>query len=233
VNSNLAIVFFSAIVATFNPSLLAAVTVMVLLPHPKKLMLAYLLGAYTASVAAGLAIVLALHGSGIVKHSKHTISPSEDIAAGAVLLAIAFVLATRRDARLRSWHADRKAAKAREKDATQPWQQRTLNKGSFAITFAVGAMVSFPGVSYLNALDHIVKLGPPFVPILLLILYFCVMQQLLLELPLLAYVFAPQRTQTTVVRIKAWLERRGRGIATIALTTIGALVVAHGLVALA
>ena len=113
VNSNLAIVFFSAMVATFNPSLLAAVTVMVLLPHPKKLMLAYLLGAYTASVAAGLAIVLALHGSGIVKHSKHTISPSEDIAAGAVLLAIAFVLATRRDARLRSWHAHRKAAKAR------------------------------------------------------------------------------------------------------------------------
>jgi len=33
-----------------------------------------------------------------------------------------------------------------------------------------------------------------------LVVFFCVMQQLLLELPLLGYLFAPERTQATVTR---------------------------------
>ena len=42
-----------ALVAMFNPTLLAAVTVMMLLPNPKRLMLGYLLGAYLTSITSG------------------------------------------------------------------------------------------------------------------------------------------------------------------------------------
>jgi hypothetical protein len=62
-NRDLAVVLFSSLVATANASLLAAVTVMLLLPNPKRLMLAYLLGASTTSIAAGLASVFSLHRS--------------------------------------------------------------------------------------------------------------------------------------------------------------------------
>ena len=47
----------------FNPTLLAAVTVMMLLPNPKKLMLGYLLGAYLTSITLGMLIVFSLHGT--------------------------------------------------------------------------------------------------------------------------------------------------------------------------
>jgi len=40
--------------------------------------------------------------------------------------------------------------------------------------------MSFPGISYVNALDHIAHLNPPTVALLLLIVYFSVMQQSLL-----------------------------------------------------
>ena len=40
-----------------------------------------------------------------------------------------------------------------------------------------------------------------------LVVYFCVMQQILLEVPLLGYVFAPAWTQDIVARFKAWLSR--------------------------
>ena len=53
-------VFFFACVAMLNPTLLAAVTLMLLLPNPKRLMLGYLLGAYTTSISLGLVIVFAL-----------------------------------------------------------------------------------------------------------------------------------------------------------------------------
>jgi hypothetical protein len=182
VNRNLIVVFFSSLVATINPSLLAAVTVMLLLPHPKRLMLGYLLGAFAASIAAGLAIVFALHGSSAARTSRHTASPGEDIVLAVVVWGI-----------------------------------------------AVGAVLSFPGVSYFNALDHIVKLNPPTIPILLLVAYFCLMQQILLEAPLVAYLFAPQRTQAGVTRFKTWLGHRGRLLAEIALTAIGVFLILRGL----
>jgi hypothetical protein len=229
-NRDLVIVFFSSVLATFNPSLLAAVTVMLLLPHPKRLMLGYLLGAYTTSLVAGLAFVFSLHGSSAVRTSKHTLSPGEDIGVGAIALAIAFVLATERDAPLWSWLKRQKEARVKGRPAKPPWQERMLGRGSVAITFAVGAVLSFPGVSYLNALDHIVKLNPPTVPTVLLVVYFCVMQQILLELPLVAYEFAPAWTGDAVVRFRAWLARRGRRIAVVGLAAVGAFLVGRGLI---
>jgi Sap, sulfolipid-1-addressing protein len=95
-----------------NPSLLAPTAVMLLLPQPKRLMLGYLLGAYTSSIASGLAIVFSLHGSSTVTGSTRLLSPSGDIAVGVLVLAIAITMATGRDAALRRWRARRKEARA-------------------------------------------------------------------------------------------------------------------------
>lgn len=229
---DLVTVLFSAVVAMVNPSLLAAVTVMLLLPHPKRLMLGYLLGAYATSSVFGLAFVFSLHGSSAVRTSKHTLSPGEDVVAGVVAVAIAAVLATGRDAPLRRWRARRVQAKAQAKSGKpdQSWQQRMLGKGSARVTFIVGAVLSFPGVSYLNALGHIVKLNPGTVPTVLLVVYFCVMQQILLELPLLGYLFAPEWTRGAVTRTRAWLHRRGRTLLVIGLGAIGVVLVIRGLI---
>ena len=62
--------------------------------------------------------------------------------------------------------------------------------------------MSFPGVSYLDALDHIHKLNPGTVPTILLVVFFCLMQQILIEVPLLGYAFAPESTQEKVTRFK-------------------------------
>ena len=43
-------VLLFSLTASINPTLVAATTVMLLLPSPKKLMLGYLLGAYTTSI---------------------------------------------------------------------------------------------------------------------------------------------------------------------------------------
>ncbi len=46
--------------AAVNPTLVAATTVMLLLPHPSKLMLGYYLGAMLTSISLGLLIVFSL-----------------------------------------------------------------------------------------------------------------------------------------------------------------------------
>jgi Sap-like sulfolipid-1-addressing protein len=228
-NRDLATVLFSAVVATVNPSLLAAVAVMLLLPHPKRLMLAYLFGAYTTSVVSGLVIVFSLHGSGAVKTSSQLLSPSADIAIGAIALFAACALATGRITALHERRLRRKLAKTRGMPQKEPWQNRMFERGSVVLTFVVGAVMSFPGVSYVNALDHIAHLDPPTPSVLLLIAYFCVMQQILLEGALLASLFAGEWTQAAIVRFKAWLTGHGRQIATIGLWGMGMLLAARGL----
>jgi len=100
------------------------------------------------------------------------------------------------------------------------------------VTFVVGAILSFPGVSYLDALDHIHKLNPGTVPTVLLVVYFCLMQQILIELPLLGYLFAPDRTQAAVTGFKDTIARRGRPAAVIGSAAVGVVLIARGLITL-
>jgi hypothetical protein len=235
-NSDLVDVFLLSLVAMFNPSLLAAVTVMLLLPNPKRLMLGYVLGAYTTSITLGLLIVFSLNGSSTESTSKHTISPAEDIAIGLLLLLIAWILRTGRDQPFQERRRQKKDAKLQAKrEAGKPTESlplRLLGKGDPKVTFVVGALLSFPGVSYLDALDHIHKLNPGTVPTVLLVVYFCLMQQILIELPLLGYLFAPDRTQAAVTGFKDTIARRGRPAAVIGSAAVGVVLIARGMITL-
>lgn len=226
--------FVLALLAMFNPTLLAAVTLMLFLPNPKRLMLGYLLGAYTASIGLGLAIVFALHGTSSVSTSKSTIGPVEDLVVGLLLLLVAFVLATDRDQPLRERKARRRTEKlekngGEEKDSLP---MRLLGRGSPRVAFAVGVLLSFPGVSYLAGLSHIDKLDAGAPATVLLVVAFCLIQQTLLEVPLIGYALAPERTQDAVNGFRAWLARNGRQAAIVGAAALGALVVVRGLVGL-
>jgi len=230
--SDLGSIFLLSLLAMFTPTLLAAVTVMMLLPNPKRLMLGYLLGAYTTSISLGLLIVFSLHGSQGVSTAKHTLSPAEDIVVGLLALLIAFVLGSGRDARLQERHRRRKEAKAATGGKNESWPERMLGRGSARVTFVVGVLLTFPGVSYLTALDRMAKLDAGVAATVLLVLGFCLIQQMLIELPLLGYTFAPDWTKDAVARFRAWLARNGRRGGIVLAAVIGVLLVVRGVVTL-
>lgn len=230
--SDLASIFLLSLLAMFTPTLLAAVTVMMLLPNPKKLMLGYLLGAYLTSITAGLLIVFSLHGSASVSTAKHTLGPIEDIVVGLLALLVAFVLGGGHDAPLQERRRRRREKKGKGAGKGESWPERMLGKGSARVTFAVGVVLTFPGVSYLTALDRMAKLDAGVAPTVLLVVVFCVIQQLLLEVPLLGYAFAPEQTQDRVTRFRAWLGRNGRRMGVAFAAVIGILLVLRGVVTL-
>ena len=215
----------------FTPTLLAAVTIMMLLPNPKRLMLGYLLGAYLTSITAGLLIVFSLHGSAS-ESTAHTMGPIEDIVVGLIALLLAYVLASDRDARLRERRRRRKEAKAGPGEKKESFPERMLGRGSPRITFVVGVLLTFPGVSYLTALDRMAKLDASSAELVLLVVVFCVIQQLLLEVPLLGYVFAPDWTKDAVARFRTWLANNGRRAGVRLAVVIGVLLIVRGLVTL-
>lgn len=225
-------IFLLALVAMFTPTLLAAVTVMMLLPNPKRLMLGYLLGAYTVSITLGLLIVFSLNGSASVDTAQHTLGPGAEIIIGLLALLVAFVLGTGRDGPLQRRRERRREANETAGEAKESWPDRMLGRGSARIAFAVGVALTLPGASYLAALDRMARLDASVPETVLLVIGFCLVQQLLLEVPLLGYAFAPEKTQDRVTRFRAWLAANARRVGAILAATIGTLLVLRGVIGL-
>jgi hypothetical protein len=219
--------------AALNPTLLAATTVMLLLPRPRNLMLGYLLGAMMTSISLGLVIVFTLEGSGAVEVAKHTLGPAGDIVLGAILLIVARVLSAERDAILRERRERHRAAKGKAKGEKGPprWQQ-VLSRGTPRTTFAIGALLTLPGASYLVALTRLAKDDLGTAETVLAVVGFNLIMLVLLELPLLSYWLEPDATPGRVERFKASLRRDGRRIAIRIVTVAGALLVVRGVITL-
>ena len=89
-------IFVYSLVAAANATLLAAVTVMLFLPSPKRLLIGFLLGGLLVSLTIGFVIVFAVHHSSATSTSQSSISPAMDIAFGVLLLVAASVLRSER-----------------------------------------------------------------------------------------------------------------------------------------
>jgi Sap-like sulfolipid-1-addressing protein len=220
-------IFLLSLVAAANAALLAAVTVMLFLPSPKRLLLGYLAGALLVSLTAGFVIVFAVHQSSATNTAESTLSPAMDIALGLIFLLVAWVLRGGHDQRLKRHHS---SAEETEKEPSRV--ERVLGRGSARVTFAVGVVLTLPGFAYLAALRDLDELNYGTVPTILVILGFNVMLLLLLEIPLLGYVFQPERTVERVQRFQAWLSGNSRRMAIIGLAALGMLLVVRGLIGL-
>jgi hypothetical protein len=213
-----------ALAAMLNPTLLAAVTLMMLLPDTKRLMLGYLLGSYLTSIGVGLLIAFSLHGSGATESARTTLTPAEDLVFGAIAVIIGLVLRS-------DIGADRRRRK--QESEKRSWAERMLGGGSPSVAFAVGALLSFPGASYLVALDRLVRLDPGTGPTVALVVLFCLIQAALLEAPLIGYAVSPERTQRAVDGFRRWLSEKGRRTAAVGAIVLGALLLLRGLLELA
>jgi hypothetical protein len=217
-----------SLVAAANASLLAAVTVMLFLQNPKRLLLGYLLGGLLVSLTIGFVLVFAVHQSGAASTTQNSISPAMDIALGLILLVAAYVLRSERMER-------RRERKEREKEGVEKGPskvERVLGRGSARITFLVGMVLTLPGVAYLAALHELDNLNYSTALTILVILGFNVMLLILLEIPLIGYVFAPERTVVAVQNFRGWLSKNGLKAGIYVSAGMGALLVVRGVIEL-
>lgn len=218
--------FAFAFTAALNPTLLAATMVMLFAARPSRLMLGYLLGAWTVSISIGLVIVFALHESGAVSTTQHTLSPAADIVLGLLFLLVAFVVHGGRDARL----SGRRHKDAQPKEA--PRWRRALDNGSPRTAFVVGILLTLPGASYLIGMSRISHADASTVVTALAVVVFCVIMLLLIEIPLVGFAVAPDATRRMVKRFTDWVSSNTRMIVARAALIIGALLLLRAVITL-
>jgi hypothetical protein len=209
-----------ALASAVDPVLIAAVAVMLSRRKAASLLVAYLVGGAAVSVGAGVLILFALGKAGLGAGTGTVESPGIDVGAGAALLILAVVIATgagrravaiasvrRRDGRGSESGAgparpEKPSLRERVRSVESPW-----------IAALAGVAWGVPGAFYLAALALIARSGVAAANAIVTIVAFNLVMFGPVELPLLAFFIAPDRTRAAVQRISAVASSHRRTLA--------------------
>jgi hypothetical protein len=222
-------IFVLALGAAFYPTLLAIVLVVLTRPRPARLLGAYLVGGMLAGLGVGFVVVFVLQGVGVKTGGGQSEgSAIIDIVVGVLSLGLAALLLGGHDPRPARLKEKRKPA-----DPEKPsWTKRALNHDSLAIAFGLGVLLDLPSVWYLIALKDIVNGSYTATAEVLLIVGFNVIMFAVIEIPLVAYLLAPDKAAATVARSNAWIHSHARQLTEAVAGALGTYLVVKGVVAL-
>jgi hypothetical protein len=213
--------FLLGVAASFWPLLIVIVIAALRTPQPARLLAAFLAGGLLTTVVIGVVLVNVLERTSIGTEQRSSARPVVDIVAGVLCLAGAAALEWRRR------HAGpATATKSNGRDV-----DRYLR--STALAFGAGIVLNlFPGFVPFVALTDIAAGSYTNAAEVALVLFFYVVMFAFVEVPLVAYGFAPRRTADATARFNLWLDRNGRRLAVGVLAAIGVYLIVRGVIAL-
>jgi len=203
-------------------------------PQPVRLLLAFLIGGMATSIVVGFVLLKLIDGTGIATGSTgRSVGPGIDIAVGLASLALAWVAATGRELPFAERRAARKRKREQKKaleEPKDPWTKRILGRDSLWLAFALGIVLDLPSVWYLAALKDIAEGNHGVTLELGQILIFNLIMFALIEVPLICYLLAPERSAAAVDRFAAWGHANARRIGAWVAGVIGVYLVISGIV---
>ncbi|GAY16413.1 GAP family protein [Mycobacterium sp. shizuoka-1] len=180
-------------------------------PRPHLQLTAFLCGGFLMGLTVGAVVLFALESR--IPASAHFTLPRVQIVIGVLaLLAAAFLAVTR------------------GRERTPPaWLSRLLNGTSLWVAGVAGLGIALPSIDYLAALAVIAAGAADAASRIAALLAFNVVAFALVEIPLLAYLVAPDRTRAAMTALHTWVRaRRRREVATL-LAVVGVVLLAAGL----
>ncbi|CAN5230142.1 GAP family protein [soil metagenome] len=216
-----------AVAVSLEPFRIAMTVVMINRPRPILQLLVFLTGGFAMGIAVGMIALFVLRPA--LGGSAHFTLPTVQIVVGTVLLVSAAVLATglfgkRGDGAVS--HPDRAPGLL----ATRTRQ--LLNGQSLWVAGVAGLGIALPSIDFLAALALIAASGAAATVQFEALLLFNVVAFGFVELPLLCYLVAPDRTLTMLSALQDWVRtRRSRSVA-ILLAAVGCVLVIAGLIGL-
>ena len=205
-----------AIAVSLEPFRIGMTVLMLNRPRPIAQLLAFLCGGFTMGVTVGLVVLFAIRPA---LGSEHFTLPTVQIVIGLLALLVAAVLAS--GVRLKRSEAPSRLSVQARRLATgsSPW-----------VATVAGLGIALPSIDYLAALAVILASGSSALTQLGALLAFNVVAFALVEIPLVAYLIAPERTRSAMEALHAWLRSRRRRDVAALLAVIGAVLVVAGLV---
>jgi hypothetical protein len=216
-------VFVLAVISALDAGLLTATVVLLGRPRPTRQLGSYLIGGMGFSIVFGLVIVLALHGSNLLRGRVQSII---EVAAGALLLIVAVAVGS---GRALQWHPRRTRKRQADHPPGQSLHERALGNDSLWIAWAAGAVYSAPGAYYIAGLALLARLNAPLSTNVLAIVGFNAIQFALIEIPLVALLVAPDRASPLTEKLSRWMTAHRRILIVIIAGAVGAYLLISGI----
>ncbi|MGB3485607.1 MAG: GAP family protein [Mycobacterium sp.] len=211
-------VLVMGLVIALEPFRIGMAVLMLHRPHPVRQLVTFLCGGFLMGLSVGLVVLFAFRD--VLVDSTHFTLPHVQLGIGTLALAAAGYLFLRRDG------------------VTKPdgWLLRRIRQlltgRSLWVAGVAGLGIALPSVDYLAVLAVILSSGSGAATQVAALVAFNIIAFALIEIPLLAYLVAPQRTVTAMTRLNEWIRARRRREVAILLTAVGTILVAAGLIGL-
>ncbi len=211
----LATVLFMALAVSIEPFRIGMTVLMLNRPRPALQLLAFLTGGFAMGTTVGLVVLLVFRR--VLTGSTYFTLPRAQMLIGILLIGVAAVVALDILGRMGSRPA-RLATPA----------QRLLNKHSLSVAGMAGLSIALPSVDYLAALAVILASGATVLTQVAALVMFNIVAFALIEIPLLAYLFAPTATAKSLTALHNWIQSRRRVEVASLLAAVGCVFLAIG-----
>ena len=186
-------------------------------PRPQLQLFAFLCGGFAMGTTVGLVVLFGLREH-LVDNAHFTL-PRVQLVIGSLALVIGAYLALR------------PGPARRDGDG---WMSRLVDRvtrgSSLWVAAAAGLAIALPSVDFLAVLAVILASGAGAGTQVAALALFQVVAFTLVELPLVAYLVAPQRTLAAMTSLNGWIRSRRRREVAALLGIVGAILVTVGLV---
>ncbi len=208
-----------AVAVSLEPFRIGMTVLMLNRPRPLRQLFAFLCGGFAMGLTVGAVVLFVLDPA--LLGSRHFTLPRVQVVIGVLALLVAAVVAT--GVRLPGTGESGRLAQ---------WGTRLSNGRSLWVAALAGLGIALPSVDYLAALAVILASGSSAGVQVGALVGFNVVAFALVEIPLVAYLVAPDRTRVAMDGLHGWLRTRQRSHVAALLAALGAVLVAAGLIGL-
>ena len=210
-----------ALLASLSPTALLVAAVYLGSARPRVTAVIYLAGAVVMSLVMGIVLLLILRSANLSRPAGYTPRYVLRLGLGILLLAAA------------TWVARRPARPPDPDQAKRGIVDRLVGNPAPLSAFLVGILIFAPGVTFLAALQVIATAQASFDLTALALLIVVVINVLLVWLPILLYLAAPEVTTRYLTAFNNWLRAHARAILCVVMAAAGVIMVANGIYGLA
>ena len=212
-----------AVAVSLEPFRIGMTVLMINRPRPALQLLAFLAGGFVMGTTVGVIVLFILRPA---LGSAHFTLPRVQIVVGAVVLVNAALVATGLMGRLRGTRTEGSPDRFSGPLATRGKQ--LLAGRSLWTAGVAGLGIALPSIDYVAALALIVASGAAAATQFGALVLFNVVAFALVEIPLLCYLMAPERTRATVMALHDWLRSNGRLGVSALLAAVGCVLLGVG-----
>lgn len=239
-------VLFFGIIAAQDPVRIGIMALLISRPRPLSNLLAYWLGLMATGFGLALAALFLLHDFLLpvvrLTHSiaVHPAVPAIQVAAGLLALSAAGILVMPRSVRQAAFtlmpirysvaptvEPTETPAASRSTLPRLSWTA-VLERKSLGMPFVAGLCTSTQLLEFWGAMLVILASGAAAGTQVAAALVFTLVAYTITEIPLVAYVVSPAKTQSVVMGLHGWLSARRRTIFVMLLGAFGVMMLAHG-----